>query len=213
MSTYYYGDAQQKTIGPLSFDELKNLARAGTIIGATPVIEHGGAQWKTWTEIESAQQPKPAAAATALPASDRSQASPSPIAWGAMFFALLLVILQFLVLPATVIRNALVDLSQWGKEGRLPSSVSEFPVLTFLVVVLRPFVIIVYLIVALLWLIIMACAGSDYGMEMSYGTRTFLLILGCIGVYFYTSVIALIYDLLSLGIRVANNVKKLADKV
>ena len=216
MSTYYYSDANNQPIGPYPLSELRNLARSGVITGATLVIEHGSSTWRTWSDIEAEQRPAEIAQAVVSQARQiqgHVQASLAEVEWGSALYGLFLVILQFLILPYTVIRKSLVDLTTWGKENRLPSSVSDLPILTFLAVVLRPPVIVLYLVFGTLGLLYVVIRGTDqYGSQTDIGTRIGIFIGGLIIIYFNSCVIALVFDLISVAIGMANNLRKIAEK-
>ncbi len=44
---FFYADANQKTVGPMSGDDVLRLYRAGTLQGDTPLIEEGSTSWST----------------------------------------------------------------------------------------------------------------------------------------------------------------------
>src|ERR1035437_3025187 len=104
MSNYYYSDASNQPVGPYPLSELKNLARSGVITSATNVIEQGSSTWRTWGDIEAEQRPAEIAQAVVSQARQiqgHFQASLAEIEWGAALYGLLLVILQFFLLPYT----------------------------------------------------------------------------------------------------------------
>jgi hypothetical protein len=51
MSSYYYSDAQQHTIGPLSFDAIRSLRAAGVVTASTRVIETGASTWRNYADL------------------------------------------------------------------------------------------------------------------------------------------------------------------
>lgn len=56
-SSWFYADASNQPIGPLSFDELQRLAAVGTIRPETLVIENGANEWRSFGSVCPMQPP------------------------------------------------------------------------------------------------------------------------------------------------------------
>ena len=221
MSTYYYADANSQSIGPYPLSELKSLASTGVITASTPVIEHGSSAWSTFSAVSAEHQPSEIAEAVVHQArkiQGQVQASLAEIAWGAAFFGLLLVILHLLILPYSILNKCLKDLSAWGQASRLPSGMSDHSALAFTLVVLRSPAIVILTLVNIGFVIYFLSTGrptpfdnSGYG-TFDFSTRVSPAILRLVITYFEIIPIAFVFDLLALGMSIANNVKKMAEK-
>jgi hypothetical protein len=228
MNTYYYSDASNKPVGPLTLDEMQQLARQGVIQADTNVIEHGGSTWTTWAAIRPATTPAPAPVASASDAAPfdsdplekvkqahsafTSRAkSESGIGVFSLLYGALLVLVEALILPCRVLMRALRDLSTWGQAGALPTSETDLPVLTYQVVVLRALVHLLISVgsvfAAVIYLVSPVFDHNTTILEAILGAISWLL-----GAYFLNLVVAAFYEIVGISIRLVNYVKKIADR-
>ena len=229
--TYYYADAQNQTHGPCTREELEQLARRGVLTARSRVIEHGGQTWSTWAAIEASFAP-PAAAAPPLARAEVAppetrypvSASRELISASAVLYGLLLVLIQYFILPYTLLVQALRDLSLWGRQHALPTTQSDTPVLTFVTVVLRPptHVTITLGITALAVLELLD--GIRFLLTSNsfflFGQSRFELFLSLIGnllgtvalAYLSNLFIAFFFEISAFFILLANNVRRIAEK-
>ena len=56
-TNWFYADANNQTVGPVSFDELNRLSEEGAIRGGTLVIEEAGSDWKQFSSLTAAVAP------------------------------------------------------------------------------------------------------------------------------------------------------------
>lgn len=106
---------------------------------------------------------------------------------------LLLVALQVFTLPYRIILSSIASLADWGRKGRLPSTESDFPVLTFVIVDLKPFVIILTVVFAVL------AAIPTFGTSLIFG-------------YLMLPVISYSFEIVALFISGVNSLKKIERK-
>lgn len=106
---------------------------------------------------------------------------------------LLLVILQVLMLPYRLILSSFESLGKWGRNGKLPSTDSEFPVITFITIDLKPFAIIFVCVMAILLAI------------PSFGSS---LIVG----YLLLPLVAYWFEILAMFVAAVNSLKKIERK-
>ncbi len=194
-TNYHYSDSNNKPVGPVTLEQLRQLARDGVINNQTNVIVEGTSNWIRYGDVAAGQQSRSA------------DDAPGEFSWGASFFGLFLVVGQFFKLPYTLIKQAVTTLSAWGKSKVLPTAQSDVPVLTFVAVVTRPAVHVIFCIVALV--VVSIGAFNTYGAGAKVGS----FVLGVIAIYFANSVIGLYFDGVSLLVNLANNVKKIAGSV
>jgi hypothetical protein len=228
-TTYYYADSKNQTVGPVSLADLREKVRRGEIPPNTPVIAHGSSTWTSLASIPEEGATVEIAEAVVQQArilQGHVSASFSEVSWGAAGYGLLLVFIQLLVEPLVIFRKCLVDLSTWGKASRLPSSTLEFPVPTFLIVVMRAPVIVVSTILSVVLIIYFLCTGQltpftantptpffdTTPVAMSFGARLEVSFWRLVATYFEIIVIAFLFDLMVLALNTAQNVKKIADK-
>ena len=209
---YHYSLKANETIGPVEMAELSRLAAAGTINDSTPVIQEGSQAWTSYGAVR--QGAAAAAAADAVAAGvSRAGAALKSFSWGSLLMGLLLAFLGGLTLPWTVLAGAARELAAWGKQRLLPSSASDLPVLTFYVVVMRNFV----LVLSAVWTVV-ASVLQVFGVfsRFSYrwdaveclGGAALILIAG----YFSLALTALIFEIFAVGVRIANDIKKIAQR-
>lgn len=212
---YHYSPKANETAGPVDMAELNRLAAAGTINDSTPVIPEGSQTWTTYGAVR--QGAATAAAADAVAASvSRAGAALKSFSWGSLLMGLLLAFLGSLTLPWSVLAGAARELAVWGRERLLPSSASDLPVLTFYVVVMRNFTLVlsavgtVFMALLQLFGVFNAFAGHSY----HYNPVT--AIAGAagtlIGGYFALAAIALVFEIFAVGVRIANDIKKIAQR-
>lgn len=104
---------------------------------------------------------------------------------------MLLVFIQIFVLPYRILLNSIKDLAKWGEAKKIPSSDSDFPVLTFVIVDFKPFLIVLFA----LWSVIMV-----------FFTFGISLVIGYLAIPF----ISYGFEIAALFISAANNLKRLS---
>jgi hypothetical protein len=211
---YYYSSPSGQVIGPIEFNELAQLAGAGSIHEHTAVIAEGAQTWSTFAQVRESAAPARAAA----PASrgvNRVADVIKAFSWGQFLFGLLLVFLSGFTLPWAILRHCGRDLASWGTSRALPSSESDLPALTHLLIVVRPFTHVIFT-ATMAVIAILALFGRGPGYLGYYGYHLSHAISGCVGAllvgYFGNWVIAFVYDLFSAIVRIANDVKRLAQR-
>jgi hypothetical protein len=215
---YYYASANNQTTGPVERSELDRLAREGVISAATAVIPEGSQTWTTYGQLQ--QDAAVSAAASAIAAGvSTATAALRTFSWGSFLFGLLLAVLNCLTLPARVLTGAARELAQWGRERTLPLATSDVPVLTYLVIVLRNVTLVVtFAVVTLLAVLALFGAGPlyRYGGYGYGGWNAWAAFGGFLGgmlaAYFGSLLIALWFELLSITVRIANDVKRIAQR-
>jgi hypothetical protein len=212
MKNYFYADSSDNPQGPFAYAQLKELAASGTILADTKVCSEGDAAWATWADVENVERQAEMVQHLADGA-DQIRRVITGIAWGALLLALLLILLQFFTMPWSLLRKAAHDLTEWGRRRMLPSARSELPVLTFLMVVLRPAVHLVCTLAFLLVGLFTLFHRSGFmGMERGLTERIF----SCLGIwllgYFSNVVIGFFFDSISVFVQMANSLKKLEPK-
>ncbi len=217
---YYYADKDNKPVGPLTITELRKLAGSGVISGSTNIIAEGATAWNNWDQIQAVESRAEIADSVVMKATQIGEGL-KRYDWGGFLFGLLLVMLEYLILPYALLKKAGADLSEWGRKRMLPTATSELPVLTFLTVVTRPAVHILwtayYTIKALIFLANGKLETSFFGLFASYQQvefpdRLYYFLGMCVAVYFMNFLIGLIFDALSLLVSMANSLTKLERK-
>lgn len=199
---YYYSDANNKPVGPVTVEQLRQLAQDGVINNYTNVIVEGTSNWVPYGDIVASQQGNEVAARIAQQARNMGAAL-GQFNWGAFFFGLLLVLIQGFILPYNLLKQAAATLSAWGKSKVLPTGQSDLPVLTFLTVVIRPAVHILFTACAFLFATVFAYEASGMGERL--GIFIGLLIL----IYFANFYVGLVFDAVSCIVGIANGVKSI----
>ena len=120
MSKYYYAGSDKKPVGPFTAEELRALAAEGQINDNIYVIGEGETAWVKYSDMKDAQGSAEAAEAIARKAQQMKMAI-SKYDFGSSIFGLLLVFLEFFILPWRLISRAAVTLADWGRSRRLPS--------------------------------------------------------------------------------------------
>jgi len=214
---YHYSLKENETSNPVEFSELQRLASTGIIDDETPVIPEGGQSWTTYRAVRQSA-PASAAAEAVVGGISRAHTALKNFSWGQMVFGLLLALMGTLTLPWMVISGAARELAQWGKQRVLPTSSSDLPVLTFYVVVMRNFTLVLwavfFVIAATLQLFGLLSSLFDpfhrggWSPAAAIGGAIALLVIG------YTSVVVLafLFEGLSVGVRIANDIKKIAQR-
>jgi hypothetical protein len=127
-------------------------------------------------------------------------------------YGALLVFFAFWTTPWTVLKRSVQNLAEWGKARSLPTAQSELPVLTYLTIIGRPFMHLLWLagsVIVALWRLCGGGQGGYYG--YSFGTA-FLGFLACLAAgYFGQYLVGFWCESISIGIRIANNIQQLAD--
>jgi hypothetical protein len=139
------------------------------------------------------------------------------IGFFSLLFGVLLVIIESFILPGRVLWRALTDLSDWGRAGRLPTTETDLPVLTYQVVVVRAIthllVTIGCLLLALGFLVSPIFWHNEYQSTASqWGAAIGGFIFWVLAAYFLNILVALIYELVGMSIRLINYVKRLAER-
>jgi hypothetical protein len=221
MSTYYYADSRQQTVGPVTLADLRELERRGEVTAATPVIVHGSS---TWTNLAAVLNESPSAEIAeavvhhARRFQGQVQASFSEVAWGAACYGLLLVVIQVLIEPFLIFRKSLVELSAWGQASRLPSASSDYPLPTFIIVVLRGPAIILVTLVSVGLIIYFLSTGQLIPFDETsliapeFKDRIQPAIWRFVITYFEIIPIGFAFDLFLLALHTTQNVKKIAEK-
>ncbi|MBK8477066.1 MAG: DUF4339 domain-containing protein [Opitutaceae bacterium] len=210
MKKYYYTNQNQQPTGPVSFAELQQLAAAGVIKSDTAIVGEGSKEPTTWGGLAASEAPKTDVNALAA---ERMLSSMKELPVGDALFGALLVFFSFWTTPATVLRRSILNLAEWGRNRALPTSESELPVLTYSTIVGRPTAHLLWF--ACFWLggfyWFIAGGGSYYG-----GFNIVSAILSLLGswavAYFGQYIVGFLYESLSIMIRVANDVSKLAKR-
>lgn len=212
---YHYSLKANETIGPVEMSELGRLAAAGTINDDTPVIPDGGQSWTTYGAVR--QGATAAAAADAVAAGvSRAGAALKSFSWGSMLMGLLLAFLGGLTLPWSVLAGAARELAVWGKQRLLPSSASDLPVLTFNVIVMRNFTLVLWTVVFLVASMLQLFGVWHVWSRYSYRWDPAMAIAGAAGIliqgYFMIAAIAMVFEILAVSVRIANDIKKIAQR-
>lgn len=213
---YHYTNAQNQPVGPVELAELSRLASQGLIDDDTPVIADGGQTWSTYGAVRSGAATSAAAEAVAAGVGRATSALRS-FSWGSLIYGLLLALLGWLSLPWTVLSSAARELAVWGRERTLPLAGSDVPVLTFGVVVLRNATLVLAAFFTVLFAILsLTGRGPFYFSFDRYNWQAQPALVGFFGGllagYFAQVAIALSFELTSLGVRMANDLKALAKR-
>jgi hypothetical protein len=211
---YYYSDASNQPVGPVTLEQLRGLAEEGVINDDTNVIVEGTHDWIRYGNLVAGQQSSEVAARIAQQARSVG-AVLGKFNWGAFFFGLLLVLVQVFVLPYELLKKAGTTLSSWGKSKVLPTAQSDLPVLTFLTVVIRPAVH----VIVTAWAFYKDCRFLFTGeislmflpihFAQSAGERVGYFLLILILIYFANLYIGLAFDVISVVVGIANSVKNI----
>ncbi len=179
----YYKNKAGNEAGPVSTDELLKLEAQGLISNETEVRPHSGAEWQTWGEFR-------------LQNKDVNKAN----AFG-FLMGIWTIVLKFFLLPFELVINAYKQVLSWGISGSLPTAESDVPVLTFITIVFRPVVHLLSVLCGILWAVWALVHGQIP-----------VMIIALIQTYFAQIAIAIVFEIYSLLISIANNIKKMADK-
>ncbi|HSI83220.1 MAG TPA: DUF4339 domain-containing protein [Candidatus Methylacidiphilales bacterium] len=134
--------------------------------------------------------------------------------WGKFFWGLVLVFVQCFTIPWTLIANSALTLSRWGTENALPTKESEFPALTFLLVVIRPCIHIVFTIVGIIASLVGAVLPFLVGINLTaIISASVSLFGGLVGTYFLNIYIALIFEGGALLLSIYNSIKSMDSKM
>ena len=212
---YHYSPKENETSAPVDLAELQRLATAGTIHDDTPVIPEGGTAWTTYGAVRQGATASAAAEVVAAGVS-RAGAALKNFSWGEMLFGLLLAFMGWLTLPWTVIAGAAGELSLWGRQRVLPSSSSDLPVLTFYVIVMRNFTLLLWVALVIVAAFLQLAGQTPFGGFRRGGWDPVIAIGGAIGLvingYFLVLLIAFLFEALAVGVRIANDIKKIAQR-
>jgi hypothetical protein len=219
MNKYYYADKDNKSVGPCTPADLRKLAGEGTINGLTNVILEGASTWSTWGEVQATESQAETIQAVAGKASQAGERLRS-FDWGGLLMGLLLVIVEYLILPYFLLRRAAATLAEWGRNRTLPSETSELPVLTFLTVVCRPAVHVLWTLYYTVKALIFLTDGRPKAFfdifereaQVDFPDRVYYFIGLCAFTYFMNFLIGLLFDALSLLVNMANSLKKIEKK-
>jgi hypothetical protein len=215
---YYYTNSANQPVGPVDRSELDRLADQGTIHAQTSVLPEGGQTWSTYAQLQQGAGGE-VAAALATQVSSAAQAI-RQFSWSGLAFGMLLSLVSWLTLPATVLSSAARELADWGRQKTLPTAASDLPVLTFLVIVLRNLTLVLFFTILVICSVLcLFGAGPLCKGRMLYGDSSWNaffafggFVCGMLSAYFGQLVIAFWFELLSIGVRIANDVKGLAHR-
>jgi len=125
-------------------------------------------------------------------------------------YGALLVFFAFWTTPWVVLKRSLQNLAEWGQARSLPSSQSELPVLTYLTITGRQFAHLLWLVVcvvAAIWQLF--GGGQSYG--YNFGAAFLGFVAGLAAGYFGQYLVGFWCESLSIAIRIANDIQKLAS--
>jgi hypothetical protein len=218
---YYYANAENKPTGPVDLAELGRLAASGVINNNTAVIADGSQTWTTYGAVKDTSGTAAVADAVAATASQAVRAA-RQYSWGAFFYALLLIVIEWFCLPWTVLRRSGIELAEWGTQRALPTASSDQPVLTYMCVAFKPFVHVAFTTIAVIQAIralfgagflYHTYAGYTYGFDdYKFGAAAAACVGALFAAYFGNLVIAFLFEIWGLLIRVANDVKRIAGR-
>jgi hypothetical protein len=229
MSKYYYAGPDKNPLGPYSAEEMRKLADEGKISDDTFVINEGDQNWVRFADWKAAQGTAEAAENIARKAQQMKTAI-SKFEFGYSIFGLLLVVVEYIVLPWRLISRSGATLVNWGHSRMLPSTQSNLPVLTFYTVVLRPAIHILVTVVGALavvafsiylmldhpnqpatqlWRSITGSVSAEHG---SVSTGIKFLLEGLLQVYFINILIGGIFDFISMFVLMANSLRNIERK-
>lgn len=183
---YYYKDETGTESGPHSKIIMDAYEKEGKIDTTTLVRTEEG-EYKAWSDW-SEELAKTSAAERGF--------------WLALGMACLYVLRELVTLPYTVLRKAIKTLAQWGQAGELPSKESELPVLTFFLVALKPFAVLLALPVGLI-ISLMMLGGGGF----------FPFLFGLIMTYFALAYVSLTFELLSIAVNAVNALIDIKNKI
>ncbi|PTX92158.1 hypothetical protein DB346_24755 [Verrucomicrobia bacterium LW23] len=139
-----------------------------------------------------------------------------PVTFGSIVWGFLLVIGQCFMLPWTLIYNSAITLGEWGRAGELPTKDSEFKALTFLLVVIRPGIHLIFTILGILGSIgyagFMVMLLMNSNMLSAIATGVGALLGGIISVYFLNVYVALIFESGALILSIYNSLSSIDKK-
>lgn len=221
---YYYTNSANQPVGPVDIDELARLEQAGTISENCNVIAEGSTKWIPYRELKGGAATAKVADALAKGVGRATEAACS-FSWGSMLFGMLLVIISGLTLPWTILANAARELAQWGKDRLVPSSTSDLPALTQVLIVARPFTHVVFTtVMVFIAVLTLFGTGPVYGavrglQQFEYGYEGYSLTRALsstatllFAAYFGNWVIAFVYELSGLLVRIANEVRRISAR-
>lgn len=210
---YYYSPKANETAGPVEAAELNQLAATGAIDDSTPVIAEGQQIWTTYGAIRHGESTRAAADAVAAGV-NRAAASLRQFSWGSFFFGILLSLLGWFTLPWAVFVSACRELATWGRDRTLPTGTSDMPIMTFLAIVVRNIVIVVVALTNTVLSVLVLFGngplhkGYGWNATSAFGGFAFSLLAG----YFSLIVVAFGFEVFAWGVRVANDLKKIAQR-
>jgi hypothetical protein len=206
MTMYHYADENQKTFGPVSLDELRKLAQEGIITADTYVISEGQTTWIRYGDLITTAGEAAVAEAIASRMQQMGKVL-SKFRWGDLFFGLLLVLINVLTLPFHLLKRSAMSLANWGENRTLPTAQSDLPVLTFLIVVLRPVFHLLFTVLGVL-----GCLGYVLTSQQPPGEKVVILLLVPVGIYLFNFAIGFFFDCISVFIVMANSLKNIERK-
>lgn len=183
---YYYKDESGTESGPHSKTIMDAYEKEGKV-GATTLVRTEEGEFKSWSEW-CEELAKSSAAERGF--------------WLALGMACLYVLLELVTLPYTVLRKTVKTLAQWGQAGELPSKESELPVLTFFLVALKPFAVLMVIPVGLI-----------ISLTMLSGAGFFAFLFGLIMTYFALAYVSLTFELLSIAVNAVNALIDIKNKI
>lgn len=192
---YYYLDSNDKPVGPKTIQELAQLASNGTIHEQTKIVAEGDSEWLEYWRVRQATAP------TIKPNESRTRFSAFNFTRG-----IVRVILKWFTLPAQVLGDSARQLSKWGETGRLPTEDSDVPVLTFGNVIMKP---------VIHWLVFVSflCPAIIYPFLPGLFFQQFLVALSIVMAgYMIQPFISLFFELGSLGVHIANDIKRMSHR-
>ena len=222
MKNLYYAGPDKKPVGPLTEEDVHKLAEDGTISDNTFLITEGQSNWVKYADWKAAQGSAEAAEAIARKAK-QMKAAFSKFAFGSFIFGLFMVAVEFFILPWRLFSKAAKTLADWGQSRILPTCQSELAVATFLVIVLRPAVHILYSAIG--WMLVIyysisAMFDRQEPLFFSYMSvhqgsvkdGIAIFVVGSLSVYFTNLAIGAVFDCISIAVHMANSLRNIERK-
>ena len=137
----------------------------------------------------------------------------SHFGFGSMIFGILLVFLEYFILPWRLIKRSALTLASWGRSRILPTGQSDLPILTFITVLYRPIVHVLVTVIGILFVVVVGIITMFHHSDQdSFMHGMCILIVGPIAVYLVNFYIGLIFDVISIVVQMANSLRNIERK-